>query len=119
MVDILADGSFGRDDGIKCHACGSETFLSFDQGQGLCSYDCKNCDEITTVQFEHEETEGYYGDYYEPPFDPDETNQDYDFSDDYEGYDESEPEFDCYMDKSGQCGKAGSEECDWECPYSV
>jgi len=26
-------------------------------------------------------------------------------------------EFDCGMDRSGNCGKAGSEECDWECPY--
>lgn len=27
-------------------------------------------------------------------------------------------EFDCGRDRSGNCGKAGSEECDWECPYS-
>lgn len=26
-------------------------------------------------------------------------------------------EFDCGMDRRGNCGKAGSEECDWECPY--
>lgn len=25
--------------------------------------------------------------------------------------------FDCGMDRHGNCGKAGSEECDWECPY--
>lgn len=24
---------------------------------------------------------------------------------------------DCAMDRHGHCGKAGSEECDWECPY--
>lgn len=33
--------------------------------------------------------------------------------------DEGDPfdSFDCAMDRNGQCGKAGSEECDWECPY--
>lgn len=25
--------------------------------------------------------------------------------------------FDCHMDRSGNCGKAGSEECEFECPY--
>ena len=24
---------------------------------------------------------------------------------------------DCHMDRNGICGKAGSEECDFECPY--
>lgn len=39
-------------------------------------------------------------------------------------YDDEEPDeadpyesFDCAMDGRGNCGKAGSEECDWECPY--
>ena len=31
--------------------------------------------------------------------------------------DSAELEFDCAMDRHGNCGKAGSEECDWECPY--
>jgi hypothetical protein len=26
-------------------------------------------------------------------------------------------EFDCHLDRHGFCGKAGSEECDFECPY--
>jgi hypothetical protein len=26
--------------------------------------------------------------------------------------------FDRGMDRDGNCGKAGSEECDWECPYA-
>ena len=31
--------------------------------------------------------------------------------------DDAEFEFDCHLDpRTGQCGKAGSEECDWECP---
>lgn len=30
---------------------------------------------------------------------------------------EEEWEFDCGMDRHGHCGKAGSEECDFECPY--
>jgi len=25
--------------------------------------------------------------------------------------------FDCHMGRDGLCGKAGSEECDFECPY--
>ena len=29
---------------------------------------------------------------------------------------EDEFEFDCHLGPDGQCGKAGSEECDWECP---
>lgn len=56
MVDILADGTFGRDDGIKC-TCGSTTFLVDDQGGGLRAYECNDdndtgCDEITQVQFD-------------------------------------------------------------------
>lgn len=26
-------------------------------------------------------------------------------------------DFDCHMDKSGHCGMAGSEECEFECPF--
>ena len=26
--------------------------------------------------------------------------------------------FDCHMDHRGACGKAGSEECEFECPYN-
>jgi hypothetical protein len=52
-------------------------------------------------------------------------NEGYDDSDDYdEDCEEDEFEsFDCAMslDKRGKplgCGKAGSEECDFECPYA-
>ncbi len=43
--------------------------------------------------------------------------------DDYEDPDddveEEEEYLDCALDfETGQCGKAGSEECDWHCPYS-
>lgn len=31
--------------------------------------------------------------------------------------DEQEFEFDCHMDKDGYCGMAGSEDCEFECPY--
>lgn len=38
-----------------------------------------------------------------------------------DGEDEDELEgglyFDCGMDQTGACGKAGSEECEFECPY--
>lgn len=46
---------------------------------------------------------------------------------DNEGYDpmEDEPDeedefesFDCHRDRHGYCGKAGSEECEFECPYN-
>ena len=30
---------------------------------------------------------------------------------------EEDDYFDCAMDRRGSCGKAGSEECEFECPY--
>lgn len=58
---------FGRDDGIICE-CGAKTYLVYDQGGGLRSYECDNpdCDKSTMVQFEssyEEDEEGFY----EPP----------------------------------------------------
>lgn len=38
-----------------------------------------------------------------------------DFGDDDE---DDEDWLDCGLSIDGQCSKAGSEECDWECPYS-
>lgn len=36
-----------------------------------------------------------------------------------EGDEEDEFEsFDCHMDRQGYCGKAGSEECEFSCPYN-
>ena len=32
--------------------------------------------------------------------------------------DDDDDEFDCHMGPDGSCGLAGTEECDWECPYS-
>lgn len=43
-------------------------------------------------------------------------NDDQDWDDDPEFDDADEWEFDCGMDRNGQCGLAGSEECDFECP---
>jgi len=40
--------------------------------------------------------------------------------DDDDGPDDGEDEFefDCHLNPhDGQCGKAGSEECDWACPW--
>ena len=48
--------------------------------------------------------------------DPDD-DEDYDNGYDDDPLDEYEA-FDCGMDRDGNCGKAGSEECDWACPYS-
>lgn len=30
---------------------------------------------------------------------------------------QDEEEFDCHLGADGQCGAAGSEDCDWNCPY--
>lgn len=45
----------------------------------------------------------------------DDNPPDDDYYDDDEDRDEDD-EFDCHMGPDGQCGSAGSEECDWECP---
>lgn len=39
---------------------------------------------------------------------PDDDDDDHDFEDEFE--------FDCALGPDGQCLKAGSEECDWDCP---
>ena len=57
MVDIIANGTFGRDDGIKCE-CGCKTFLVDDQGAGLCAYECEECGETFQVQFEYDGDDG-------------------------------------------------------------
>ena len=38
--------------------------------------------------------------------------------DDEDDYEEEELWDDCGLMPSGQCLKAGSEECDWDCPHS-
>lgn len=42
------------------------------------------------------------------------------FAPDYDDFDDGgideEDEFDCHMGADGQCGAAGSEMCDFECP---
>lgn len=50
--DVLADGRFGRDDGIKCSYCGGKTYLIDDQGHGYCSYTCEDCGQTFGVQFD-------------------------------------------------------------------
>lgn len=30
---------------------------------------------------------------------------------------DEEEEFDCHLGEDGQCAAAGSEDCDWNCPY--
>lgn len=41
------------------------------------------------------------------------------FDDDLDREDDDELEdfFDCHMDRRGHCGAAGSEDCEFECPY--
>lgn len=44
-----------------------------------------------------------------------------DYVDDYDDFDDDKYEasmIDCGLGIDGQCSKAGSEECDFECPYS-
>jgi hypothetical protein len=47
----------------------------------------------------------------------------FDDDDDYEPADLEElfepSYFDCRLDRNGNCGKVGSEECDFECPYRL
>jgi hypothetical protein len=45
--------------------------------------------------------------FHDPDFD--------EFEDEFE--EEFEFEFDCHMDRNGMCGMAGSEECEFDCPY--
>ena len=44
--------------------------------------------------------------------DPHDEDFDRDFIDD-----ELEEEFDCHMMRDGSCGAAGSEDCEFKCPY--
>jgi hypothetical protein len=55
------------------------------------------CDDVTPPYDRTDETE-----WDDEPYDPDEEFLDYE----------------CGMMHDGQCSKAGSEECDWECPRS-
>ena len=48
------------------------------------------------------------------------------YDDDYDNFDEDffeddddEELFDCGMMADGGCSKAGTEECDWECPHGA
>lgn len=51
----MSELNYGRDDGLECPECGSPTFLTDDQGFGLCSYECESCGECFQVQYEHDE----------------------------------------------------------------
>jgi len=48
-----------------------------------------------------------------PLIDPYDEDSYRDFLDD----DEFDEEFDCHMMRDGSCGAAGSEDCEFECPY--
>jgi hypothetical protein len=48
------------------------------------------------------------------PYDDDDDDEG-DFYGDDDG--DEDASFDCGMDIHGDCGKSGSEECDFECPY--
>lgn len=44
--------------------------------------------------------------------------EDYELEPDDDEEDEFEAFGDCHMDRNGYCGKAGSEECEFECPLN-
>lgn len=44
--------------------------------------------------------------------DPDDTSP---YDDDF---DEPDDEFDCHRGRDGSCGLAGTEECEFDCPYN-
>ena len=68
MPDIIGNGEWGRDDGIKCHECGGETYLTHDQGGGLRSYDCDDCGVVNQVQFDSDEDLEYEPEGWEQAF---------------------------------------------------
>jgi DNA-directed RNA polymerase subunit RPC12/RpoP len=47
---------FGRDDDIKCD-CGGKTYLTYEQGRGLNSYECEECGDHFQVQFDWDDDE--------------------------------------------------------------
>lgn len=70
MPDVLANDDFGRDDGIICDLCGGKTYLTYDQGHGLRSYDCEDCGDSFQVQFDSCEEDEYEEDEYCYDYDP-------------------------------------------------
>lgn len=46
-------------------------------------------------------------------------SDDYDDDDPRDWDEEDGDDIDCRLMPDGQCLKAGSEECDWECPYRM
>jgi DNA-directed RNA polymerase subunit RPC12/RpoP len=65
MPDVLADGRFGEDHGIKCDECGSASFLIDDQGGGYMAYQCEKCDRSFSVQYDFDDEDGYEPDGWE------------------------------------------------------
>ena len=64
---------------------------------------------------------GWDWDLAEVPYGTQEFEEEGSVDDDFEDDDEDEFEeaiANCSMGRNGLCGKAGSEECDWECPFS-
>lgn len=57
-------GDFGRDDGIRCDKCAGPTYLTYDQGYGLRSYRCEQCDYDFSVQFDLDDPEEGEGENY-------------------------------------------------------
>lgn len=46
--------NFGRDDNIKCD-CGGKTYLTYEDGYGLNSYECEDCGDSFGVEFDIED----------------------------------------------------------------
>lgn len=42
----------------------------------------------------------------------------FDWDDEGDAEEDEFESFDCHRDRQGYCGKAGSEECEFECPFN-
>lgn len=54
--------NYGRDDDIKCD-CGGKTWLTYEDGYGLNSYECEKCGEHFQVQFDMSDLDEYEDEY--------------------------------------------------------
>ena len=61
MIDNLEN--FGRDDGFKCEKCGGKTYLTYQDGRGLDSYACEDCDEHFQVEYDLDDDDADYSEY--------------------------------------------------------
>jgi hypothetical protein len=63
--------NFGRDDDFKCEVCGGKTYLTYEDGRGLNSYECEKCGDHFQIEFDFDderEDDEYCYDYADTDF---------------------------------------------------